>query len=73
MQQKTIVVGKRVTVGTGIGGALAFGAAIWDMMNPENKIPAPAIAGLQAFIVMLVQIWVANALGITTHDDSGEA
>jgi len=60
-----IIIGKRVTFGAIIGGAVATAAFVWDSMNPENPLPAPVVLAITAGLTGVVQIWLVQKYGVT--------
>lgn len=60
-----LVIGKRVTVGQMVFGAMTLLAFIWDATNPENKMPAGPLMAVSQGLTGAVQIWVANKFGVT--------
>ena len=60
-----IVVGRRIPIGAAIGGAITFGAEIWNTLNPEAQLSVAAVGGLSTALVAVAQLVVVNRYGVT--------
>jgi len=61
-----IIVGKRVPIGAAVNGIIIFVAWWYNLQNPDAPISIAAAGGLSTTLTVIVQIWVANKLGVTT-------
>lgn len=60
-----IVVGKRVTYGMIVGGAVSFAVWLWNAKHPEFQVPAEQAVGITTVITGIGQVFIANKFGIT--------
>jgi len=61
-----IIIGKRIAFGTAVGGIVTFAAYIWNLLNPDLQLSAPAVQGLTTGLVAAGQVLIVNKLGVTT-------
>ena len=53
-----LIIGKRVTVGAIVAGALGLAAYLWGLSH--EPIPAHVVIGIGAPITAALQVWIAN-------------
>jgi ABC-type thiamin/hydroxymethylpyrimidine transport system permease subunit len=61
----SIVIGKRVTFGSIVGGVVTFGVWLWNATHPEIQIPAEQAVVLTTIVTGVGQVLIANRYGIT--------
>ena len=61
-----IVVGKRVTFGSVVGGVVSVGVWMWNVSHPDTQIPAEQAIFLTTVVTGIGQVIIANKYGITT-------
>lgn len=60
-----IVVGKRIPIGSIVGGLMAGAFFFWNAKNPETPISAEAATGITTAVIGVVQLVTVNLLGVT--------
>jgi len=63
-----IVIGKRVTFGSIVGGIVSVGVWMWNVTNPDKPIPAEQALFINTVFVGIGQIIIANVYGVTTGE-----